>query len=42
MDVKTAFLSGDLEEDIYMCQPPGFVKEGEENMVCRLNKSNMV
>jgi hypothetical protein len=39
MDVKTAFLNGDLEEDIYMVQPEGFVKTGQENMVCKLNKS---
>lgn len=36
MDVKTAFLNGKLEEDIYMHQPDGFVK-GE--FVCKLNKS---
>ena len=39
MDVKTTFLNGDLEEEIYMQQPVGFVKEGQENKVCRLLKS---
>ena len=39
MDVKTAFLNGDLEEELYMEQPPGFVVPGKENKVCRLKKS---
>ena len=39
MDVKTAFLNGDLDEEIYMEQPEGFVVPGQEKKVCRLVKS---
>ncbi|CAL1379209.1 unnamed protein product [Linum trigynum] len=39
LDVKTAFLHGDLEEEIYMDQPEGFEVKGKEDLVCRLRKS---
>ncbi|KAL6350396.1 hypothetical protein AAG906_004347 [Vitis piasezkii] len=39
MDDKTAFLNGDLDEDVYMEQPPSFAEVGKEDLVCKLNKS---
>jgi hypothetical protein len=39
MDVKTTFLNGELEEEIYMNQPDGFIAQGQEGKVCRLLKS---
>ncbi|MCO5610242.1 hypothetical protein L7F22_064478 [Adiantum nelumboides] len=39
MDVKIAFLHGDLHEDICMQQPKGFVVKGKEHLVCKLKKS---
>ena len=39
MDVVTAFLNGNIKEDIYMAQPEGFVVEGKEHLVCKLRKS---
>ena len=39
LDVKTTFLHGDLEEDIFMIQSKGFIVQGQENLVCKLRKS---
>jgi hypothetical protein len=39
MDVKTIFLNGKLEEEIYMDRPDRLVVEGQEGMVCKLIKS---
>ena len=39
MDVKTTFLNEDLEENVCMAQPKGFVMEEKERMRCRLQKS---
>ena len=39
MDVKTTFLNGDLEKNVYMAQPKGFIMEGKEQIGCHLKKS---
>jgi hypothetical protein len=39
MDVKSDFLNGDLQEDVYMQQPPGFEIVGQEHKVCKLIKA---
>ena len=39
MDVKTTFLHRDLEEEIYMKQPEGFMVKGKKELACRLKKS---
>ena len=38
LDVKTAFLHGDLKEEIYMTQPKGYKVAGKEDWVCKLSK----
>ena len=39
MDVKTAFLNGELTEELFMKQQEGFVDKGKDNLVCRLKQS---
>jgi hypothetical protein len=39
LDVKTAFLHDELEEEIYMDQPEGFIVSGKEDLVCKLKRS---
>jgi len=39
LDVKTTFLHGDFEEEMYMQQPQGYEVKGKEKLVCRLKKS---
>jgi hypothetical protein len=39
IDVKTTFLNGELEEEIYITQPDRFVVKGQKDMVCKLLKS---
>ena len=39
VDVKGAYLNVKLDDTVYMHQPEGFIKKGEENLVCKLNKS---
>ena len=39
MAEETAFLNSKLDEEIYIQQPEGYVKPGEEHLVCKLEKS---
>ena len=38
LDIKTTFLHGDLEKEIYLEQPEGFSVKGKEELVCKLKK----
>ena len=39
MDVSTAFLHGELTEEVYMRQPEGFIEPGKEDLVCHFKRS---
>jgi hypothetical protein len=39
LDIENAFFHGDLQEEVYMEQPPSFVAQGEYGRVCHLKKS---
>jgi hypothetical protein len=39
MDVKTVFLNEDLQEEVFMEQPPGFTRSGQEHKVLHLHKA---
>ena len=39
LDAKYAFLNGDLKEEVYLVQPEGFIKKGQEDLVCKLKKA---
>jgi hypothetical protein len=38
-DVKSAFMNGDLKEEVHLVQPEGFIKKGQEDLVCNLKKT---
>lgn len=38
LDVKSAFLNGDLQKTVYVSQPEGFIKPGKEHLIYRLVK----
>ena len=42
MNVKSAFLNGILQEEVYIEIPEGFVDPSKRDMVCRLHKANVL
>ena len=39
VDIKGAYLNGNLDNTVYLQQPEGIFQKGEENLICKLNKS---
>lgn len=39
LDVKAAYLNGNIKEEVFMTQPQGFIKQGQVSLVCRLKKA---
>jgi hypothetical protein len=39
MDIKSAFLNGDFDEEVYVSQPPGFIADRCEQGMCKLHKA---
>ena len=39
MDVKSSFINGDLEEEVYIEQPEGFILGNDAKLVCKLKKA---